>query len=167
MTSSLRTDNQVCRFSIAVSYRDALTCGHASCLTSCHLRFVSNSCHFLKPIRDRAVTRQPTTFNVQCGAAALRHCDSARLELAVVDILPRRAVHTFGERPLLGCKAVQVECHRVSYAIAVLDGVGRNPDLQAAADQKAGASDRESPPTNPACRAESGCLGVSTAALCR
>jgi hypothetical protein len=37
-----------CRFSFAVSYRDRLTCGRASCLTSCHRRVVSYSCHFFR-----------------------------------------------------------------------------------------------------------------------
>jgi hypothetical protein len=36
-----------CRFSFPVSSRDPLTLGDTSCLMSCHLRFVSNSCHFL------------------------------------------------------------------------------------------------------------------------
>ncbi len=31
-----------------MSYRDVLTCGDSFCLTSCHLGFVSNSCHFLR-----------------------------------------------------------------------------------------------------------------------
>src|ERR1700741_5229633 len=35
-----------CRFSFKMSSSDPLTCGDASCLTPCHLRFVSNSCHF-------------------------------------------------------------------------------------------------------------------------
>ena len=36
-----------CRFSFQMSSCEAMTCGAATCLTSCHLRFVSNSCHFL------------------------------------------------------------------------------------------------------------------------
>ena len=39
---------RLCRFSFAVSYRDRLTCGRASCLTSCHRRVVSYSCHFFR-----------------------------------------------------------------------------------------------------------------------
>jgi hypothetical protein len=35
-----------CSFSFPMSYCDPLTCGDVSCLTACHLRFVSNSCHF-------------------------------------------------------------------------------------------------------------------------
>src|SRR4029078_6704052 len=37
-----------CLFSFAVSYRDRLTCGRVSCLTSCHRRVVSYSCHFFR-----------------------------------------------------------------------------------------------------------------------
>jgi hypothetical protein len=37
-----------CRFSFPVSCRDPLTCADASRLTSCHLGFVSNPCHFLR-----------------------------------------------------------------------------------------------------------------------
>jgi hypothetical protein len=35
-----------CRFSFPMSSSDPLTGGDASCLTPCHLRFVSDSCHF-------------------------------------------------------------------------------------------------------------------------
>lgn len=35
-----------CRFSFPMSFCDPLTFGDASFLISCHLRFVSNSCHF-------------------------------------------------------------------------------------------------------------------------
>src|SRR5271170_1351191 len=35
-----------CGFSFPMSFCDPLTFGDASCLISCHLRFVSNSCHF-------------------------------------------------------------------------------------------------------------------------
>ncbi len=45
MTLGMRTYN-ICRFSNFVSYCVGLSCGDASCLTACHLRFVSNSCHF-------------------------------------------------------------------------------------------------------------------------
>jgi hypothetical protein len=37
---------QQCRFSFLMSFCDPLTFGDASCLMSCHLRFVSNWCHF-------------------------------------------------------------------------------------------------------------------------
>jgi hypothetical protein len=56
MTNSLRIDNYYyfCRFSNPVSYCDVLTWGNASCLTQCHLGFVSDLCHFLsRPVAAR------------------------------------------------------------------------------------------------------------------
>src|SRR5271163_1947827 len=46
MTLSLRIDRHLCGFSFPMSFCDPLTFGDASCRISCHLRFVSNSCHF-------------------------------------------------------------------------------------------------------------------------
>jgi hypothetical protein len=48
MTLGMRTytSDRRCRFSSRVPYGDSLTCGDAWCLTRCHLRFVSNLCHF-------------------------------------------------------------------------------------------------------------------------
>jgi hypothetical protein len=37
-----------CTFSFPMSCRGALTCCDAGCLTSCHLTFVSDSCHFFR-----------------------------------------------------------------------------------------------------------------------
>jgi hypothetical protein len=52
-TPEMRTDI-ICRFSNLVSFPEALNCGDAGCLTSCHLRFVSYSCHFLTcPVFDQ------------------------------------------------------------------------------------------------------------------
>jgi hypothetical protein len=42
-----RGESGACRVSNPLSYRGALTCGAAGRFTSCHLGFVSNSCHFL------------------------------------------------------------------------------------------------------------------------
>jgi hypothetical protein len=47
MTNSLRIDND-CTFSFPMSCRGALTWVDAGCLTSCHLTFVSDSCHFFR-----------------------------------------------------------------------------------------------------------------------
>jgi hypothetical protein len=43
-----RESGRSCRFPLSVSHDASLTCGDASCLTSCHLHFVSNSCPFFK-----------------------------------------------------------------------------------------------------------------------
>jgi hypothetical protein len=51
-----------CRFSDLVSPCGALTCTDASCLTRCHLRAVSDSCHFCKRY-------QQTLFGQQVGHA--------------------------------------------------------------------------------------------------
>lgn len=42
------TSYLLCRFSFQLSSCDLVTCGYAPCLASCHLRFVSNSCHFFR-----------------------------------------------------------------------------------------------------------------------
>ena len=44
-----------CRFSFPMSCGDASTCCDAACLTRCHLRFVSLSCHFFVPTSDADV----------------------------------------------------------------------------------------------------------------
>lgn len=44
-------NSRACRFSNCVSSCDVLTCGDVTCLTSCHLAFVSDSCHFSERAR--------------------------------------------------------------------------------------------------------------------
>jgi hypothetical protein len=45
-----RGQRRRCRFSNSVSFPEVLNCGDARSLTSCHLAFVSYSCHFFSTL---------------------------------------------------------------------------------------------------------------------
>jgi hypothetical protein len=73
-----------CRFSFPISFCDPLTFGDASCLMPCHLRFVSNSCHFF----SRCIWGHSECLACRCARrparTALRHVTATEVGGALV-----------------------------------------------------------------------------------
>jgi hypothetical protein len=67
-----------CRFSSRVSNHGALTWDDARCLTSCHLRFVSYSCHFSMGTKPALPAGGPTSCVVYMDRLFFRHMTPQR-----------------------------------------------------------------------------------------
>ncbi len=71
------------RFSNRASYGDASTCGNVDCLTSCHLGFVSDSCHFLNVTESTASLIAGFGCSAATSAHLFRHRDGPSLRHTV------------------------------------------------------------------------------------
>ena len=102
-----------------MSYGELLTCGDTRCLTSCHLRFVSKSCHFLNVTDSTASLVSGFGCSAATAAHLFRHRDGPALPtrhaytgVSKQLVLGLSDVEFFGSEGFAALHYVSVHCAR-------------------------------------------------------